>query len=207
MQSVVAADDAREREGRVDGDAAAWKARARSSEPHQMSVSANSHRAPVEQTPRCGRRTEGRTPSGLAPGPAAQVWRRSTGATDGDAVARLAALDERRGLKGRVLLALLDGRAPSPPYPASRTDGWWPTRPWPPQTQSRSWVRGLSNWSAVPDAGCSGIGRACAWPLPASVRPGVGPLASQSCAGGASSARLRRDGARPQRPPSHAMKF
>lgn len=76
-----------------------------------MSVSANSHRAPVEQTPRCGRRTEGRTPSGLAPGPAAQVWRRSTGATDGDAVARLAALDERRGLKGRVLLALLDGRA------------------------------------------------------------------------------------------------
>ena len=53
----------------------------------------------------------GETPSGLAPEPAAWVELRFAGATDGVAVARLAALDEERELTGRVVVALLDGHA------------------------------------------------------------------------------------------------
>jgi hypothetical protein len=51
------------------------------------------------------------TPSAFAPDIAARVELRFAGVEDGDAVMRLAALDDRPEPHGRVLLALLDGHA------------------------------------------------------------------------------------------------
>ena len=56
-------------------------------------------------------RRGGEAPKRRGPDPAARVEVRFAAAEDGEAVARLAALDDARELSGGVLLALLDGRA------------------------------------------------------------------------------------------------
>lgn len=78
-----------------------------------MRAIAQEHAADLERVADLYRAADRRrgTRSGLTSEQAARVELRFAGVEDGDAVTRLAALDERGELHGRVLLALLDGDA------------------------------------------------------------------------------------------------